>query len=118
MIQEGVRTIEAIRKLGLKGKVVILESDHARGVYAKLDFLRVAQWEKQGPFWEFMHARWINVVVLNDRLREDPRFKLDPEFAGFVDGSGSRGDFEFIPVEGTRVVLAVHRAVLARSADP
>lgn len=113
---DGRRTIEAIRDLHLQGKIITLESDHSRALYANLDFIRYAQWDKRGDFWPFIDALGIGLIVLNDRLREDPRFKSDPAFLHFVDGTGERSDFEFIPVKDTRVVLAVRRRLLAAAA--
>lgn len=111
-VQEGCRTIEELRKLHLRGKIVTLESDHARGVYANWDFVRIAQWDKNEDFWPFIDRHQIELVVLNDRLREDVRFKSDPAFAKFVDGTGDRRDFVFFPVEGTRAVIAVRERLL------
>ncbi len=114
LVHENRRTIEVLRSLHLRGLVPILESDHSRGTYTELDFVRVAQWEKFTTFWKFVHERQIAVVVINGRLYEDPRFKSDPEFLAFVDGTGEREDFEFIHVADTTVTLAVRKSVLAR----
>jgi len=83
-VLEGRATVQAIRALALGGRVVILESDHSRGVYANLDFVRVAQWDKQEP----------------------SHFQL---FAHDVD---TQGEFRFIPVTPTNVVLAVRRTLI------
>ena len=113
-VHENLRTIEVLRSLDLRGTIPILEPDHSRGLYANLDFVRVAQWDKTGTFWELVHGRQVAVVVLNWRLREDPRFKLDPEFVAFAEGTGEREDFQFIPVPDTSAVLAVRKSVLER----
>ncbi|MBX3210775.1 MAG: hypothetical protein KF850_01945 [Labilithrix sp.] len=113
-LHENERTVELLRSFRLRGRVPILEADHSRGVYAELDFVRVAQWEKAAPFWEFVHAHGVAVVAITWRLREDPRFRSDPEFLAFADGTGEREDFELIPVPGTSVVLAVRKSAMAR----
>lgn len=115
LVHENLQTIEVLRSLDLRGTVPILEPDHSRGLYANLDFVRVAQWDKTGTFWQLVHDRQVAVVVLNWRLREDPRFKLDPEFTAFADGTGEREDFQFIPVPETSAVLAVRKSVLERA---
>jgi len=111
-IQENVLTIETLRRLRLTGRIVILESDHSRAVYTDYEYVRVAQWEKSSGFWDFVHARGINVIVLNDRLRTDTRFMHDPEFEAFVERRGPLEDFVDIPIAGTRAVLMVRRTLL------
>ncbi|MBX3204653.1 MAG: hypothetical protein KF764_06260 [Labilithrix sp.] len=113
-VHDNARTVEVLRSLDLRGHVPILEPDHSRGVYAGLDFVRVAQWEKTTSFWSFVHERQVAVVAITWRLREDPRFRSDPEFIAFVDGTGEREDFQFIAVPETSVVLAVRESALAR----
>lgn len=107
--------IRALRRLSLEGHAVILETEYSRGVYALTDFRRVAPWEKSVPFWQLIHDKGVNLVVVNDKLRADLRFRDDPAFVTFADGSGPREDFELIPVEGTDVVLAIRRELLATS---
>lgn len=110
--QQNVHTIHALRQLRLTSRLVILESDYSRGLYADYDYERVPVWEKNAPFWEFVHARGINVVVLDDRLRNDTRFAGDPEFRRFVDREGPLEDFVHMPVDGTGAVIVVRRALL------
>ncbi len=108
---ETLRTVEVLRGLGLRGHVNILEPDHSRGVYAELDFTRVAQWDKTAPFWPFLHDRQVHVIILNRRLRGDPRFAEDPEFRAFDRGEGPLEDFERIAVSGTDVAIMIRRSV-------
>ncbi len=124
--QENRATILALRKMGLVSlpwgpiepradwmpTVVLLEPDYSRGVYAFYNFVRVEQWRKDRPFWDFLHVTWTNVIVLNGRLLNDAHLKDDPDFVAFVKGTGVREDFETYPVEGTSVVLAVRRSLL------
>ncbi len=115
-VQQNVHTIHTLRELHLVGRLVILESDYSRGLYADYDYVRVAQWEKASSFRDFVHARAINVIVLDDRLRNDPRFANDPEFRDFVDEREVLDDFVRVPVASTNVVIAVRRALLPASA--
>lgn len=124
--QETRATIHALRKMQLVSlpwgpvapradwmpTVVIFEPDYSRGVYAFYNFVRVEQWRKDRPFWDFLHVTWTNVIVLNGRLLNDGHLKDDPDFVAFVNGTGPREDFEMVPVEGTSVVLAVRRSLL------
>jgi hypothetical protein len=109
---ENLRSIEALRSYRLVGRVVILEPSYSRALYADYDYERVPQWDKQLPFWDFVHQRGVNVVVLNHEILEYPPLRDDPEFAGFVDGKGEREDFVFLPVEGTPIRIAVRRSIL------
>lgn len=113
LVQENVRTIELLRSLHLKGRIVMLEADHSRGFYANLDYQRVAQWDKgqDEKLWPFLHRFDIGVIVINDRLRWDTRFNADPDFKALLDG-GEREDFVMMPVEGTHATLAVRKRVL------
>ena len=115
---EGRLTVEALRKLSLPGRRKVLEADFSRAFYARLDFVRVAQVEKDRGFDAFLRARDIDIVVLDDRLRSDPRFRDDPEFARFDAARGESDGFLFIPVEGTGIVLAIRSGRHPRARSP
>jgi hypothetical protein len=118
--RDNVRTIELLRQLKLQGRPYILEPSYSHGIYTPYeDFMWVPPWLKEGkPFWDFMHERQVNVVVVNDVLRTDTRFVDDPDFERFVDAPDDapdvREDFVRYPVEGTDRVLLVRRSLLPR----
>ncbi len=114
LVQENVRTIELLRGLHLKGRIVMLEADHSRGVYANLDYQRIAQWDKgqEEAFWPFVHRFNIGVIVINDRLRWDTRFNADPDFKKFLEGTGEREDFVMMPIGDTHAIVAIRKRVL------
>jgi hypothetical protein len=112
-VHDNERTIALLRALHLQGRIVILEPDHSRGPYAELDYFRIAQWDKNKPFWEFVRERQIDVIVVTWRLREDPRFKSDPEFMTFAGGGGDHEDFQIFWVPETSVMVAVRKSRLA-----
>jgi hypothetical protein len=64
-----------------------------------------------------LRARDVDIVVLDDRLRSDPRFRDDPEFARFDAARGESDGFVFIPVEGTRLVLGIRSDRRPRAPD-
>ena len=111
---ENVRTIKVLRTFDLTGRVLMLEADHSRGVYAYLDFVRVAQWLKHGPFWQFIHDMQVNVIIISNRLRFDSRFLGDPEWEAFLRG-GPHEDFEIFDVPSTNVQIAIRKSLLAKA---
>jgi hypothetical protein len=107
----GREAVEVLRGLNFTGPITILESSYSRGLYAGARFKSVTQAEKAAPFWAFVHERGIDVIVIDDRLRADPRFRDDVEFAAFQDGR-SREDFRVIAVPEVHVDIAVRAKVL------
>jgi hypothetical protein len=111
--QENLRTVETLTRLGLHGHLVVLESEFSRALYASLDFDEILLYEKDAPFWSFVDARTIDVVVINQRLRDDTRFREDDELRAFLASPESHPEFVLVPVEGAAVMLAVRRSRLA-----
>ena len=107
----GLEAVRVLRGLHFTQPITILESSYSRGLYVGGPFKSVTQVEKAAPFWAFVHARGINVIVIDDRLRTDPRFCNDAEFAAFELGS-VREDFRVIQVEDLNVLVAVRAASL------
>jgi hypothetical protein len=89
----------------------ILEFEHSRGMYTSYDYEHVSPGDRTGPFWDFIHAGKVNIIVLDERMREDVRFVGDPDFVRFDQQAGQIEDFEFVPVPGTSVRLAVRRSL-------
>jgi hypothetical protein len=100
--------------LGLRGPVVLLDfPGPIRAFYAGVPCQCVYVTEKTGPFWEFVRRRGINVVVLDNQLPGDSRFRDDPEFQEFLSGQQT-GDFTLVSVPNTAVRIAVRRDLLPR----
>jgi hypothetical protein len=108
------RTVAVMRGLGLppsETPISVLESDYARAFYAGWNFHKVDHWTKTESFWQFMAVNDIAVVVLNERLLTDTRFRDDPEFVEFAT-ERKVGRFHFFAVPGTTVRLAVREELL------
>jgi hypothetical protein len=106
------RTVAVMRGLGVRSPepIVVLESGFSRAFYAGWDFTKVDHWTKAEGFRGFVAGRNISVVVLDERLRADPRFRDDPEFRAFA--AEQSGDFRFFDVPGTDVRVAVRADLL------
>jgi hypothetical protein len=109
-----VRTIERLQALGLRGPVVSLEPEWGYAFLAGIPFERYAQWDKDRPFDEFVQAHGIDLIVVDYTLRNDERFRDDPEFARFV-ADPSRLGFQVFPVDGVDACIAVRRGTGAGS---
>lgn len=110
--QENLLTIAALRSYRLKGPLTVLETSYSRALYAGYDFRYVSHVEKYSKFWDFLHARGVNVVCIDARMTTHLSFTSDPEFLSFADGSGEREDFQFFEVPGTTRRIAVRRSIL------
>ncbi|HVH41573.1 MAG TPA: hypothetical protein VM925_04495 [Labilithrix sp.] len=114
--QVNKHVVETLRSLGLRRKGVLVESGWSRGLYASLDFEHVPDAAKDAPFWSFVEARHIDVLVLDRFVRDNPRFRDDPEFAAFMADASERRDFVLVPVPGEDAFVAVRRSA-ARTAS-
>jgi hypothetical protein len=109
------REVAFLRSLGIRERVVILETEFSRAFLAGLPFEHVAQWEKKDEaFAAFLDRRGIDLVVLNGRLREDTRFRDDPEFGAFAGAVGRWRDFAILHVPDTGTWIAVRDGLLPR----
>ncbi len=108
-VPEVQATVRVLKELPIAAPIVILESEFARASYAELDFVYcIGQWQKSEDFWSFMNQFDISVVVLNQRLETDTRFRDDPGFRDFVSGLRP-GPFRMFPVPNTNVTVAVRQ---------
>jgi hypothetical protein len=110
------RTVAAMRGLNVRlpKPIVVLEPDYSRAFYAGWDCSVVAHSWKNAAFWQFLANTDISVIVLNERLLTDTRYRDDPEFLEFVAGKKT-GNFRFFDVPGTTVRLAVREDLLPES---
>lgn len=110
--QETLRTIYALRSLEITRPVDILEAEGGYGIYLGGQYRRVAPYDKDQRFGSFFEEESIDLVVLSDRLRTDPRFAEDPEWRAFLRDPSEWG---FIPLDipgVPRRSLLVRRSLL------
>jgi hypothetical protein len=104
-------TIETIRRLHVAAPVASLECGYSSAFYAGLDGPTVVAWAKAEGFRQFLTANRIGVIILNEALARDTRFRDDPEFRAFVERPEADG-FTVFPVPNTRDRIAVRNDLL------
>jgi hypothetical protein len=103
-------TVEFLRQFHPAAPVNILEAAWLEP-YLDLNFKGVAQEEKNSAFLRFIADREIGVVVSNDRMRNDRRFSLDPQWKQF-EATPERFGFKALPVEESDIIVYVKDDVL------
>jgi hypothetical protein len=92
----------------LEGKITILEYAWGTCFYAGYDCTNYLRWDKVQPFDSFVVQRGIDLVVIDDEMRHDPRFIDDSEVADFLDHPDKHG-FVLEHVPKTDVRVAFHK---------
>jgi hypothetical protein len=103
---QGRNTVEALRALDLPGERVVFDAEFSRAVFARIPFRWVAINEKDRPFSQFLRDNDIDVVIITPRLREDARFRDDPEFRSFIEWEGDHLGFILSQVPRADVRIA------------
>lgn len=77
-------TVDYLRGLGIAAPAVICQSaSPGVGAYLGGNFREVAEEAKTSNLGDFVASRDISIIVADDRMRRDPRFQRDPEWADF-----------------------------------
>lgn len=105
---EGQATIKALGALDLPDGAKILEADIGRGTYVAKGTVSLGPWEKaEGePLFAFLDEHEVDVVVVDDRLRNDPRFADALADEGVASRAAEAG-YDVVPVPHTTVTLLV-----------
>jgi hypothetical protein len=106
-------TVDVLRSLNIKGRVVVLEQGYSYAFYAGFDFVRFLEWTKDRGFGSLLHDSNIGLVVLSPDLDQNPAFTQDPEYVAFV-GDPGRFGFRVVPVPGHAIRLALRSDVVTR----
>ena len=99
----------ALRALGLRGELVILAPEYAHAVYARIPFRWIPQSPKDRPFSALLRERQVDVVIATQRLRDDARYRDDPEFRSFLADDGDHLGFVLTRVPQSSTTIAVKR---------
>ncbi|MBZ4422842.1 hypothetical protein [Myxococcus sp. RHSTA-1-4] len=99
VVKEQLRRVRAIRSLGLETRVTagdtinVLDAQGGLSVYLGAPFRRVPPWTKLAgeSFSDYLRRQRIDLVVLDGRLRADPRFANEPELEPFYSEPGAFG---------------------------
>lgn len=109
-------TVEYLRRLGIRAPVVICQSQSPGvGAYVGHNYAEVEEEQKAGNLRDFIAAYGVSMFVADDRMRHDPRFAHDPQWAAFEAAPASLG-FSKHALTGTDVVIYVKDALLPRAA--
>ena len=106
-------TVDVLRSLNIKGRVVVLEQGYSYAFYAGFDFVRFLEWTKDWRFGALLHDSNIGLVVLSPDLDQNPAFTEDPDYVAFVRDPGRFG-FRVVPVPGHAIRLALRSDVETR----
>jgi hypothetical protein len=103
---DNLNTIRFIQTLNLQNAVIMLEAEGGYNIYLGDSFTRIPEYAKGENFAAFMQKHSINTIVVSGALRNDSRFKLDPEWLKFLN---SPEEFGFsaldIPLVSDRKIL-------------
>jgi hypothetical protein len=83
-VQKNLSTLQLIQSLEIDEPVNMLEAQGGYHYYLGSNFHRVRESEKNVSFDQFRVDRNINMIVVSDGLRNDSRFKADPEWQSFL----------------------------------
>jgi hypothetical protein len=99
-------TIRFINSLRIHEPVDLLEAEGGYNIYLDDNFHRVAQYDKNMNFYHFLKDRNINMIVLSDSLRQDTRFRDDPEWQGFLADPHRSGYLQLtIPKTDSKLII-------------
>jgi hypothetical protein len=110
--RETLATIDALRNLRIRGRVVVLEQGYSYAFYAGLDFDRVLEWWKDRPFASYLREKNINLVVLSPDLERNQAFSGDAEYQAFA-ADPARFGFRVLPVPQTPTRIALRDDVVS-----
>ena len=96
-------TVEYLRAFHPQSPIGILEAAWVEP-FLDRNFTGVSQEEKHSGFLEFLAERHIGVVIANDRVRNDRRFSLDPEWQKFA-ADPERFGFRTVPIEESDILV-------------
>lgn len=113
--QYNLKTIHFLKSLEIKKQVNLLETEGGGySIYAGENYRTILEIEKNTSFKTFMQEKNLNMIIVNDALKKDTRFKNDKEWQLFLIGYESFG-FIKIAIDGTPFHLLVKKELLYSS---
>ena len=109
---ENVSTIASLRALKTAGDVNLLTTWVGMPVYTGDRVRLVSAWDKQVGFAQFLEQRHVGVILIDRDLKDDIRFRDDPEWLRFLADPAAFG-FAVAPIPGTPRLLALRRDIAA-----
>ena len=112
-------TVEYLRGLGIRAPVRICESaDPGVGAYVGRNFQAVPEEEKARSLGDFVTSRDISIIVADDRMRRDPRFERDPEWANFQNAPRTLGFSAHVLRESGVIIYIKDELLRSRGSAP
>lgn len=106
-------TAAFIRSLGIGKETPFLEAEGGCGLYLDDRFRRVAASRKRSDFAAFLKGEGIAMVIVTDRLKDDPGFREDGTWRAFLDHPEASG-YAVMKVPDANRQVIVDRRLLTR----
>lgn len=81
---DNLNTIKFLQSLNISNKINLLEAEGGYDIYLSNNYFRVPEYAKGEPFNQFHNKNNINAIISSSALRNDLRFKSDPEWINFI----------------------------------
>lgn len=115
--QYNLKTIRFLQALGVTAHVNMLETvGGGYSIYAGDNYTRILEIEKQTSFEEFRREKNLDMIVLNDALHQDIRFKDDPEWQHFLTNLEEH-EFIKMTIAETPFELLVKKALITPNSN-
>lgn len=109
--QQNLATIRYLQELAIHEPVNLLEAKGGFPIYVGDNYRRVREVDKAVPYAQFAREQGINMVVLEETLRNDSRFRDDPEWQAFLADPVAAG-FSVLAIPDTNRTLLVATSLL------
>jgi hypothetical protein len=106
-----LKTIEYIESLQIEEQVFMLEVEGGYDYYLDSNYSRVFNETRDTGFFQYMEDKSINMIVITEALKDDTRFRDDPEWQDFLDHYQEYG-FEHRDIPKTGRELLIHGDLL------
>jgi len=112
--QDHLRAVRQLRALKLRGPANMLENSGVYTAYLVGTFHNIPGLTKALPFYAFLRQADIGLVEDSPGIREDSRFRDDPEWHDFLKDYGAHG-FDRVKINGTKIDFLVRRDLLPQA---
>jgi hypothetical protein len=106
-----LNTIEYVESLQIDDPVFMLEVEGGYDYYLDANYSRVFHESRSTGFYQYLQDNSINMIVITEALKDDTRFRGDPEWQEFLDNYKSFG-FELRDIPKTAREILIHKELL------
>ena len=104
-------TIRYLQELAVTEPVNLLEAKGGFAIYLGDNYQRVREVDKAAPFDQFPRAQAINMIVVDETLRNDSRFRDDPQWQAFLADPVTAG-YSVLAIPNTDRTLIIATSLL------